>query len=116
MEKIISYYTCSCKHRKIFLCTIFSGIIYNKMNNQILYEYVLLNFGNFKVIFIELVNTNDSYKLDCEADPLNIQKYFLDGINNCEYYIVLDKKEFKNLKIIVKKYILNSYDFCKKMK
>ena len=99
MEKIISYYTCSCKHRKIFLCTIFSGIIYNKMNNQILYEYVLLNFGNFQVIFIELVNTNDSYKLDCEADPLNIQKYFLDGINNGEYYIVLNKKELKNLKI-----------------
>ena len=66
------------------------------MNNQILYEYVLLNFGNFQVIFIELVNTNDSYKLYCESDPLNVQKYFLDGINNCEYYIVLDEKEFKN--------------------
>ncbi len=61
------------------------------------------NLGISKVD-IKLINANKSWDLYCEADPLNKQKVICQEQieREGEYHIVVDGKEFPNVKVIAK--------------
>ena len=83
-----------------------TSVVVDDVENKGYIDFILTvdtNLGISKVD-IKLINANKSWALYCKADPLNKQKVICQEQieREGEYHIVVDGKEFPNVKVIAK--------------
>ena len=113
MEKIICYYTCSYKYRKFVFYSVFVGVIYKKMNNRILNEYALNNFGNSLLFSNKVSNSflNSRLNINSNLGEISNELNYIEGgfifFKNC-LELSIYNKNLKNTQSIFMTFYLNN--------